>query len=347
MPSILQHYQQLLQVGITEDLSFSEKLRVELNNLFLGITLPMALLHLLYVTLGPSSPPSAYIVSTGWIIIMSVPLLLNHRQHYVWARIYSILVPLAGIAVIHILHGWIVRVEPLYLFLILLSFFFFRQGLAFVFSGISILTYIIVGIVLVDFEPPLAAVMVPTVPFMYFAGAIAFATILVRKVTVENENFQRLTEAQNEDLIEKARRLEKFTYIASHDLKSPVRNITSFTHLVERDLKRKDLDKIPEHLQFIKTSALQMAALIEDILQISITDYGENTSRHSIDLNAVLLQAKQDLITEFGDRPINIQCGQLPTYVCNSSEFYLVFRNLIQNGLKLQPEPGTPGGDIS
>ena len=334
LPSIFKRYQQLLHVGITDDLSFSEKLRVELNNLFLGITIPLAMLHLLYVTFGTSAPPSAYIVSTGWILIMSVPLLLNYRKHYVLARVYSIVIPLAGIATIHLLHGWIVRVEPLYLLIILLSFFFFRQGLAFVFGTISILVYVAVGMLLIDFEPPLAGVMVPSVPFIYFAGAVAFATILVRKVTVENENFQQLTVTQNEDLAEKARRLEKFTYIASHDLKSPVRNITSFAHLVERDLQRNDLDKIPEHLQFIKTSALQMAALIEDILQISTADYGQKTARDRINLNEVALQAKQALLTEFGDREISIECSQLPTYLCNQSEFFLVFRNLIQNGLK-------------
>ena len=121
-------------------------------------------------------------------------------------------------------------------------------------------------------QPPLADEILPTVPLLYFTFAVIAVFFLVGKVLAENNNFNAITNAQNNTLAKKNNRLENFTYIASHDLKTPIRNIVSFAGLLERSVKRKQYSLAEEHLTYVKSSATQMSALVRDILQISSFD---------------------------------------------------------------------------
>ncbi|RMF01952.1 MAG: GHKL domain-containing protein, partial [Bacteroidetes bacterium] len=136
--------------------------------------------------------------------------------------------------------------------------------------------------------------------------------------------------------IKKNKQLEKFTYIASHDLKTPIRNITNFTNLVERNLKAESYDQaqVLQDLAYIKNNAQQMTALVEDILQISTLDYSDQDAKTTIKLTQVATQAKEALLQQSAYQHADVQIADLPTYYGNASEFYLIFQNLIQNGIK-------------
>ncbi|MEL6973011.1 MAG: histidine kinase dimerization/phospho-acceptor domain-containing protein, partial [Bacteroidota bacterium] len=334
MRPIAQFYDWLTSIGITDELSFSEKLRVELNNLFLGIALPCLFLHLLYL-IFVESQLSSYVITVTWIFILLVPLYLNHRHKFFAARVYTIAIPVLAIAAVHLLHGFNIRLEPVYLMMILMCSFFFKRKLSIIMSGFVILTYLTIAVLLSGvITPPLAARIIPSVPIMYLTFSIAASIILIRKVLVENEGFNEVVSAQNETLAKKNKRLEKFTYIASHDLKTPIRNITSFARLIERDIEKMDYERLPDHLDFIRSSALQMAALVEDILQISTMDYADSELRSDNDLDDIVAHVSRSLLTEFKDENAEIVNSGLPNYFCSASEMYLVFHNLIQNGLK-------------
>lgn len=333
MGPIAAFYQKLISIGITDELSFSEKLRVELNNLFLGIALPCLVAHLIFLTFRPFQI-SSYIITSVWIVILLVPLYLNYRRKYFAAKIYTIMVPVLAVAAVHLLHGWNIRMEPPYLMMILLCSFFFKRQLTILMSAFVAMVFIGVAITLSVIDPPLANKIIPTVPFIYLIFSVVASIILVRKVLVENEEFNQLVIDQNEDLAQKNKQLEKFTYIASHDLKTPIRNVTSFASLIERDLQKASHDNIPEHLAFIKSSALQMSALVEDILQISTIDYADAEVRGKHDLDEIIDQVEQAVLTDIDTPSAQVINRGLPTYHCSRSEMYLVFQNLIQNGLK-------------
>ena len=333
MHPIAKFYNWLTSIGITDQLTFSEKLRVELNNLFLGIALPCLFFHLLYL-IFVESQISSYIITITWIFILLVPLYLNHRHKYLTARIYTIVIPVLAIAAIHLLHGWNIRMEPVYLMMILMCSFFFKRRLTVIMSVFVIAVYITIGILLGIITPPLAEKILPTVPLMYLTFSIVASIILIRKVLVENEGFNKLISSQNDTLAKKNKRLEKFTYIASHDLKTPIRNITSFARLIERDIEKMDYKRLPEHLEFIRSSALQMAALVEDILQISTIDYADSEVRTENNLEEIVEHVSRSLLNEFKEENAKIVSSGLPNYFCSASEMYLVFQNLIQNGLK-------------
>lgn len=314
-------------------MSFSEKLRIELNNLFLGIAIPCAIFYLVYNVLGPRRTIS-YIVSCSWVIIMLVPLYLNYRKKYTAAKLYSIIVPLIVVVVLHFMHGLEIRIEPAYLLLILISSFFFKKRSAIIMSSVVSAAYLTVIALLPFIDPPMVNKVSPVIPVVYYAFAAVSSFILVTKVLVENENFNKLTAIQNDTLEKKNKQLEKFAYIASHDLKTPIRNIVSFVGLVERNIKKEQFQQVDDDLEYIKSNALQMSALVEGILQISTLDYADHEAREIINLDQVVDQIKQVLINEYSDNNASIQHEILPLYYGNAAEFYLVFQNLIQNGLK-------------
>lgn len=333
MKLISTFYQKLTSIGITEELSFSEKLRVELNNLFLGIALPCLFLHLLYLIFVESQVQS-FVITTSWIVVLLIPLYFNYRHKYFFAKVYTIIVPVLAVAALHLLHGWQIRLEPVYLMMILMCSFFFKEKLTILFSGFVVLVFIIVAYLLSSINPPLADRILPTVPLMYLTFSVVASIILVRKVLVENEKFNQLTISQNEILAKKNKQLEKFTYIASHDLKTPIRNVTSFARLIERDLEKEEYQRLSEHLEFIQSSALQMSALVEDILQISTVDYADSEVRGNHNLDEIVEQVRKAVLNDINSPQAKVINKGLPSYYCSASEMYLVFQNLIQNGLK-------------
>lgn len=322
-----------MSIGITDELSFSEKLRIELNNLFLGVALPCVIIHLIYITLGPRLLTS-YLITGTWVIILLIPLYLNYRKKYFATKVYTVLACVLGISVVHLLHGWNIRLEPTYLMMILLCSFFFKRNLAIVMSIVVALVFVTVAILLSYITPPRADSILPTVPIAYFTFSVISCIVLITKVLTENEKINLITSSQNETLAKKNKQLEKFTYIASHDLKTPIRNVTSFAMLVDRDLKRKEYEGIPDHVEYIKSSALQMSALVEDILQISTLDYADQEVRTMTNLNLIAKQVVSTLKNEVSEITAKIKIENLPDYYCNPSEFYLVFQNLIQNSIK-------------
>ncbi|RMF00072.1 MAG: hypothetical protein D6772_06820, partial [Bacteroidetes bacterium] len=166
-----------MAIGITPELSFSDRLRIELNNLFLGLALPFALFYLVYVTVGLRLTIS-YVITIGWIIILLIPLLLNHFKKYTAAKVYSIIVPLMGIVLVHLLHGWAMRLEPTYLHQVLLCFFFFQRRTAIIMCTLVLLTFAVVSLILLTFTPPFADRIIPVVPFVYFIFSVISSIIL-------------------------------------------------------------------------------------------------------------------------------------------------------------------------
>lgn len=146
---------------------------------------------------------------------------------------------------------------------------------------------------------------------------------------------------KNEKLKETTEELERFTYIASHDLKSPLRTINSFIGLIERDIQRERYEALPDRLQFVKTGAKQINTLVKDILEISTLNNPEKKKKTFVDFNRVLNNVKNHLTEEISGAGAVIKSEMLPNFYCDEAEFFLVFQNLIQNGIKYN-ESQTP-----
>ena len=143
------------------------------------------------------------------------------------------------------------------------------------------------------------------------------------------QNANRQLKASNSEL-------EKFAYIASHDLKEPLRNISSFSSLLERKLR--PLQKIPqidEYLCFIKSNVHQMNDLIINVLEYSKVGSKAANQFNETNLEELIGEVKQSIMVEMKEQNAAIEIlSDSPSINTNSSQLFLVFKNLITNGIK-------------
>ncbi|MFK7904058.1 MAG: ATP-binding protein [Chitinophagales bacterium] len=340
IPQISKLYNKLLRVGVTDDMSFAEKLRTELCNQLIIFAFPTVLFHLLYNFLTLNLLRE-YLLAVLWAIILSTTMVLNHYQKYFIARIYTIVVPFVIIAIIHVLFGWGQRLDFMYLLFILIGCYILERKTAIFIIAFILSTYVGVAVYLHYFEAPFAAYVLPSGAFAYFAFAVIMTLILTSKVLRENYKYNQITIEQNKTLEIQNQELERFTYIASHDLKSPLSNIMGFSDLIEEELKDENYDTALQYLTYIQTSSKRMSYLIEDILEFSKIREGNKENRKNIDLNNVVETVQQSLSQLIESKKAKISYQYLPSYYCNETEITLLFQNLIQNGIKYntQAEP--------
>lgn len=144
-------------------------------------------------------------------------------------------------------------------------------------------------------------------------------------------------EENNRSLMQKNAEMERFNYIASHDLKEPLRNISSFAGLLSRYLPNPKAEAL-EYLRIIQSNAKRMNTLIEDLLEYSrVSNIGHLIER--VDLQAVLEEVRT-LIRE-GEPTAGriVSTGKLPVITGNKTQLFLLFKNLISNGLKYNSAP--------
>ncbi len=154
---------------------------------------------------------------------------------------------------------------------------------------------------------------------------------------LENEVTYRTNdlEESNDKLRKSNKELERFAYIASHDLKEPLRNIMSFTRLVERKLPenaKKDKD-INEYMSFIVNNTKQMHRLIEDVLEYSRIDNAKPESE-TIEVKDIIVSVSNVISSTLKERNVTLNIDDLPRVKANSSQLFLVLKNLIENGVK-------------
>jgi len=343
--SLIKKYKSLLNLGVTEDLSFSEKLRTESNNLVLIIFIVSLIAYLFYNTIGPRLS-LAYYITTSWVLVFICPLILNGFKKYTAARIITILFPLVGLVLVHLLQGWGVRTEGNYLLLSILSVFLFSKKPAIVLCVFIAITYMITAIALSNITPPLKESILAPAPFFYFGVSLLAGLVITFRVLIENTKYSNLSVSQEVLLKEKNEELEMFSRIASHDLKSPVRNVLNFSNLMEKNLKNQNYAELQKNLDFVLVNSLQMSDLIEDMRDFSSIDNPSNTNQELVSLMAIVGKVELLLKTEIEGVNGKIKCQSLPDYMCSPSDMLLVFQNVIQNGLKYNRSE-TPTVEIS
>lgn len=127
--------------------------------------------------------------------------------------------------------------------------------------------------------------------------------------------------------------LERFTFIASHDLKEPIRNIVSFSNLLKREVGE-DNQNSQEYIGFITKSARHLYALISDVLEFSRINK-EEIPTEPVDVNQIIKNIEEEIQIGRGqERNIKIQYEIMPTIQTSGSHFYLIMKNLIENGIK-------------
>ena len=150
-------------------------------------------------------------------------------------------------------------------------------------------------------------------------------------------------EESNQKLRAANMELERFAYITSHDLKEPLRNISSFAGLIARKIQQGQYADLEEYLQFIRKNATQMDDLIQDILTFSRIEKNEQ-KKQCISLAAIIDKVKGDLQFFIKEKKAYI-IYSTPSISKNAesillpAQLSLVFKNLIENGIKYNKNP--------
>jgi two-component system, sensor histidine kinase and response regulator len=129
--------------------------------------------------------------------------------------------------------------------------------------------------------------------------------------------------------------MAEFSHIAAHDLKSPISTIASYIELLQNSA----FDNVDDRNQVFKSienATKRMSKLIDDLLTYSKTE-NSLLSVTLVDLEALLKHIAEDINCK---RVLKVDA--LPMIEGNESQFYQLFKNLIENALKFVPAGSQP-----
>jgi two-component system phosphate regulon sensor histidine kinase PhoR len=142
------------------------------------------------------------------------------------------------------------------------------------------------------------------------------------------------------------RRLERirrdFVANASHELRTPLTSIRGFVEALE-DGARSDPEKAERFLGKIRTHADRMAALVEDLLELSRLEAGQQASRPE---TVVPSEVAEDVVASLAGLAARkgITLRKLdrgaPTVVTDPDRLRRILENLVDNAVKYTPEGG-------
>lgn len=154
--------------------------------------------------------------------------------------------------------------------------------------------------------------------------------IFIQEISVFVGNLRK----KNTTITSQKKELEEITYILSHDLKTPLRIISSFSDLAQRKAAKQEYGDMDDFLAHIKQSSKNLHELVEDVNVLHSVEQQRNTFE-SVDLNIVVNKVIKMLQPYLIEKNAQIQLnGQLPTVQGVASNFFIVFKNLVENGLK-------------
>lgn len=168
--------------------------------------------------------------------------------------------------------------------------------------------------------------------YLAFIGSVLVIFSLLNAYKKRQENLVKELEGQNKILNIKTKELEQFSYAASHDLKTPIRTIVSFLDLASKNDKYTEEER-DQFIEIAKTGGKKMYELVEDLALFSSINSSKKETNVS-KLNTVLDQVEKSLepiltnkngiiVRKFTDKKI----------LGNNKELFILFRNLIKNGL--------------
>lgn len=155
-----------------------------------------------------------------------------------------------------------------------------------------------------------------------------------------NEDLEKIIAERTREVNEKAllletanRELEAFSYSVSHDLKAPLRKIEQFSEMIKAHETDGLDEKLKTYLERISANAVEMSALIEDMLGFSRLANAE-MKREPVDLSRIAQDIAQDLQMEATDRSVTFVIQPGLTTEGDPTLLRAVLQNLLGNAWK-------------
>jgi PAS domain S-box-containing protein len=149
---------------------------------------------------------------------------------------------------------------------------------------------------------------------------------LVRDIT-ERKRAEEALQRSNDEL-------QAYAYTVSHDLQEPIRTVVSYADLLAQRYSDRLEDDAREFIQVIRTGALRMTTMLQDLLQYSRAGQDAAAPASTVDMNAAARNALYTLERKLSERQAQVIVGPLPVVRAWEGRFEQVFQNLIENALK-------------
>lgn len=164
--------------------------------------------------------------------------------------------------------------------------------------------------------------------FLGFCVAWLIASMLNALLAARSE-----LERHADELAAVNRELEAFSYSVSHDLRAPLRAVDGFSRAVLEDYGAELPEKGRGYLERVSAGAVRMGQLIDDLLAFSHLSRAALKVK-SVDMNALVREALDELQSEQAGRPVELHVEPLPS--CEGDKMLLkqVWINLLSNALK-------------
>jgi len=169
----------------------------------------------------------------------------------------------------------------------------------------------------------------------FMIGLAAISLLTVRRMA--NDTL-RDSEARAEELQVAVNDLEAFSYNISHDLRAPLRAIDGFTRIVLKQHSSNLATEPQELLQAVRTNAVQMGRLIDDLLAFSRLGR-KALVKQQVELSSIVARVVRE-VQQAELRPLDVKIGYLVSVLGDSALLKQVFSNLIGNGVQVHAFPG-------
>jgi signal transduction histidine kinase len=147
------------------------------------------------------------------------------------------------------------------------------------------------------------------------------------------DELERRVEERTAQLEAANKELEAFSYSVSHDLRAPLRSIDGFSQAVLEDYSDR-LDAFgKESLQRVRTAAVRMGTLIDDMLKLSRVTRSE-LRKESFDLTAMAKSIAKVLEDEEPARRVEFSIGEGLTVDGDARLLRVAMENLLGNAWK-------------
>jgi len=306
----------------------------ELLHLILVISLVLASIQPLIAITTKSLSPNAVATSIVFVIILICLIVNKYWKESVGFLTYAILAPISNCAVILCIGN---NFEPCVnaVGIICFVFMFYKDSPRYRFSliGFNILLTCAILFYVVTYEPIYGYMDVPYDEIGSFLFAVFWIVLVLLFFNNRNEHLIQMLEEKNEKLLALTNELEYFNYMATHDLKAPIKNTKSFMTLIKSQIKAQRYDKIDEYFDYALEGIDGIQTLTNDIMSLgSVNNSLKKTDKTPVDLNEIVHEVEKLLISSY--EHAEVVSDELPVVMGNRIEFFQLFANFIENGVK-------------
>lgn len=137
-----------------------------------------------------------------------------------------------------------------------------------------------------------------------------------------------------QDLLQRNRDLEQFSYIVSHNLRSPVSNILGINHFLQDE--NLSFEERKQWLSALNLSVLSMDSVIKDLSKILQIKREISESKHIIKLSEIVSDIEISIseMKSFDNVIIESDFSEINEILSIRSYLYSIFYNLITNSIK-------------